>query len=72
MWRFCFNEMNPIPKFCIVVPVNHNIGYFRLCLESLERLDYARDRFTVVTVDCGQVPGIIQYVRTAIRRSATR
>lgn len=55
--------MKPIPKFCIVVPVNHNIGYFRLCLESLERLDYPRDRFKVVTVDCGQVPGLAEFAR---------
>ena len=58
--------MSPIPKFCIVVPVNHNIGYFRMCLESLERLDYSPDRFKVVTVDCGQVPGLDEFARTEL------
>ena len=55
--------MNPIVKFCVVVPVNHNIGYFRMCLESLERMDYPQEQFKVVTVDCGQVSGLDEFAR---------
>jgi len=58
--------MNSIPKFCIVIPVNHNIGFFRLCLESLERLDYPRDQFKVVVVDVGQIPGLEAFARTEL------
>ena len=58
--------MHPTLTFCVVVPVNHNIGYFRLCLDSLERLDYPRDRFKVVTVDCGQVPDLDRFARAEL------
>lgn len=58
--------MNSISKFCIVIPVNHNIGFFRLCLESLERLDYPQGQFKVVTVDCGQAQGLDEFARTEL------
>ena len=63
--------MNSIPKFCIVIPVNHNIGFFRLCLQSLERLDYPPDQFRIVVVDGGQVPGLDEFARRPPRPAPT-
>lgn len=50
--------MSGTPKFSIVVAVNHSVDNLKLCLESLERLAYPRDAFSVVIVDYGGVSGM--------------
>lgn len=58
--------MSDRPKFCIVVAINHSVENLKLCLESLTRLDYPRDGFTVVTVDYGGVPGMEEFAANGI------
>jgi GT2 family glycosyltransferase len=46
------------PAFVIVVSITHNLADLERCLLSLNGLDYPRDRFQAVFVDCGVAPEI--------------
>ncbi|HJX30748.1 MAG TPA: glycosyltransferase [Thermodesulfobacteriota bacterium] len=48
--------------FVIIVPIVHSMEDLRRCLTSLETLDYKRDRFHVVLVDCGVVNGVKEFL----------
>ncbi|HLB46329.1 MAG TPA: glycosyltransferase [Anaerolineales bacterium] len=42
-----------LPFFSIIIPTNNRPTQLDVCLESLARLDYPRDRFEVIVVDDG-------------------
>jgi len=57
------NELNSketehIPKFTIIIAVTHSIDCLRECLTSLERLDYPKELFHVVLIDCQVLSGL--------------
>jgi GT2 family glycosyltransferase len=49
-------------KFTIIVPVIHSLEDLSRCLESLNQLDYPRDRFQIAIVDCRVVPGLAPFL----------
>jgi GT2 family glycosyltransferase len=55
-------KIDSTPLFIIIIPIAHSIEDLRRCLTSLETLDYRRDRFHVVLVDCGVVDGVKEFL----------
>jgi GT2 family glycosyltransferase len=41
-----------VPVFTVVIPYTHSFDDIERCLASLERIDYPKDRFQIVLVDC--------------------
>ncbi|UCE19893.1 MAG: glycosyltransferase [Gemmatimonadota bacterium] len=52
------NSEKRTPPFVIIIPVTHSLKDLERCLTSIAKLDYPRDRFHVVLVDCRVVPGL--------------
>lgn len=57
-------ETAKIPKFTIIIIVNHNLKDLKDSLDSLVNLDYPKDLFHVVLVDCLIVKGLQDFFRT--------
>jgi GT2 family glycosyltransferase len=55
-------KMESTPLFIIIVPIAHSIEDLRRCLTSFDTLDYPRNRFHVVLVDCGVVDGVKEFL----------
>jgi GT2 family glycosyltransferase len=53
-----------IPKFTIIIAVAHNLKDLKDCLDSLEHLDFPKDLFHVVLVDCLVVKGLQDFFST--------
>ena len=64
------NRESPLPFFSIVVPSYNRPGPLAVCLESLARLDYPRDRFEVIVVDDGGELGLEAVVAALCDRLA--
>lgn len=60
-------ESQQIPKFTIIIAVTHSIAYLKECLDSLERLDYPRNLFHVVLIDCHALPGLKNFFDADVR-----
>lgn len=58
--------MEPIPLFAVIVPIAHSIEDLRRCLESFNALDYDRDKFQVVLVDCKVVEGVEKFLNKTL------
>jgi GT2 family glycosyltransferase len=52
-----------IPGFAIIIPVIHSLDDLKRCLTSLDNLDYPKDRFHVVLVDCHVVQGVEKFLK---------
>ena len=60
-------SIESIPTFTIIIPVTHSLENLEWCLASLDHLDYPKDRFHVVLVDCHVVAGLKEFVATMPR-----
>ncbi len=56
--------MSDLPSFSVVVPTFDRPSHLAVCLRSLTRLDYPRDRFEVVVVDDGGAEPLDSVVRS--------
>lgn len=52
------------PTFTIVIPATHSLRDVQLCVESVEALEYPRDLFTTVLVDCHCLQGLQEWWET--------
>jgi glycosyltransferase involved in cell wall biosynthesis len=52
------NEQESMPIFAVVIPVLHSIGNLERCISSLADIDYPKDGYQVVLVDCLVVDGV--------------
>ena len=52
-----------IPKFSIIIAVTHSIKCLEDCLKSLEGLNYPKELFQVVLVDCHVIPGLANFFK---------
>jgi GT2 family glycosyltransferase len=59
-------DIRPVPLFVIIIPVAHSIRDLRRCLASLATLDYRKDRFQVVLVDCRVVDGMEDFLHKGL------
>lgn len=62
--------MTSIPSFVIIIPVFHSIEDLGRCLSSLEGLDYPKEAFHVVLVDCHMVNGVRQFATERLPKYA--
>jgi GT2 family glycosyltransferase len=58
---FVQETTSSIPSFTIIIPVIHSIEDLERCLSSLDNLDYPKERFHVVLVDCHVLYGLKQF-----------
>ena len=65
-------KIESTPLFVIIIPIAHSIEDLRRCLASLDTLDYRRDRFYVVLVDCGVVDGVKEFLSENLSGYALR
>ncbi len=56
-----FAQTTSVPSFAIIVPILHSLEDLERCLSSLDGLDYPKERFHVVLVDCHIVDGLKQF-----------
>jgi GT2 family glycosyltransferase len=66
------NEINPaekkhIPRFAIIIAVTHSIKCLEKCLKSLEGLDYPKELFHVVLIDCRVLQGLRDFLEERVR-----
>lgn len=61
------NKTEHNPKFTIIIGVTHSIDCLSECLESLERLDYPKDLFHVVLIDCHALTGLQSFFATKVK-----
>jgi len=54
--------MEKIPRFTIIVNVVHSQKDLDICLSSLDKLDYPKDRYRVAVVECGAAPGLDRFL----------
>jgi GT2 family glycosyltransferase len=52
-----------ISDFTIFVPIIHPLENLKRCMSSLDGLDYPRERFQVVFVDCREVEGVEEFLK---------
>ncbi len=52
----------PMPFFTIIIAATHSLEDLELCLNSLERLHYPKERFHVVIVDCYVLSGLKEFI----------
>jgi hypothetical protein len=50
-------------RYTVIIPVTHNLVDLKDCLDSLERLDYPRELFHAVLIDCQVVEGLREFFR---------
>jgi GT2 family glycosyltransferase len=55
-----------VPEFIVVIPVVHSLEDLSRCLSSIDRLEYGRDKFCIVLVNCHIVDGLTQYLRDVL------
>jgi glycosyltransferase involved in cell wall biosynthesis len=55
-----------IPVFTIVVPLTHSLDDIDRCLSSLEEIDYPKENFQVVLVDCLVIPGLQEIIEKKV------
>jgi len=45
-------------KFAIIIPITHSLYDLDLCLSSLEKINYSKDNFQVVLINCHKASGL--------------
>ncbi len=55
-----------LPSITIIIPVLHSLDELRHCLESIDDLDYPKDRFQVAVIDCHAVTGLESFSRVVL------
>jgi len=60
-------EKKQIPRFAIIIAVTHTIKCLGDCLRSLESLDYPKELFHVVLIDCHVLPGLKNFFDEKVR-----
>jgi len=56
-----------IPRFAIIIAVTHSIKCLEDCLKSLESLDYPKDLFQVILIDCRVLQGLNNFFDEKVR-----
>lgn len=51
------------PVFAIILSVVHSVHDLKLCLSSLEKINYPKENFKVILIDIGVVPGLRAFFR---------
>jgi GT2 family glycosyltransferase len=59
-------EKEQLPRFTIIIAVTHSIKCLDDCLKSLDHLDYPRELFHVVLVDCHVLPGLKNFYKEKV------
>ncbi len=60
-------EKKQIPRFAIIIAVTHSIKCLGDCLRSLENLDYPKELFHVVLIDCHVLHGLRDFLEERVR-----
>jgi len=67
MNELSIKETKQILKFTIIIAVTHSIDCLRKCLKSLERLDYSKELFHVVLIDCHVIGGLKSFFEVNVK-----
>lgn len=57
-----------VPDFAIIIPVLHSLEDLARCLASLDKLDYPRERFRVILIDCHVLNGLKDFFTARLNR----